>query len=446
MTRHPAGGKCFSHICPEVKGDVEDDEDADKEPRETKHGQKVAEAIDKEMTDLGIDKSKILALGADSTYVNTGAKAGIIAWLEKMWNRRVHHVICLQHINELPTKRLLKTMDGGTVCANKYSGPIGKHLNDVENFELDENFVPLPSEDLPIISEDVVENFNSDQKYLYKIALTITTGKIPENFARYKIADLNHARWTTSSSRLGRFYISKEKKKLDPESLEILKTIVKYIVQVYLPVFFQIRSSKSWLDAPRIYLDLLKRLRKQSPEVRSILSKSIQLGAYCLNEETLLLTMLQDPDEEMRRFAIRKIEDIRSKDGNPNIGNSRFRKKETPKINFDATSLKDVIDWKGKKKMYEPLLTCHLTTEELRLFHSKPYELAPCHMWPCHTQSVERAVREVSISCQQVSTVFRRQGLLLSRLAAREVLPKNNMRADLARMINLKNVYKKPGA
>ena len=210
-----------------------------------------------------------------------------------MWNRRLHHVICLQHINELPTKRLLKTMDGGTVCANKYSGPIGKHLNDVENFELDENFVPIPSEDLPIISEDVVENFNSDQKYLYKIALIITTGKIPENFARYKIADLNHARWTTSSSRLGRFYISKEKKKLDPESLEILKTIVKYNVQVYLPVFFQIRSSKSWLDAPRIYLDLLKRLRKQSPEVRSILSKSNQLGAYCLDEETLLLTMLQ---------------------------------------------------------------------------------------------------------------------------------------------------------
>ena len=67
------GGKCFSHICPDANDDEDDGEDEDNgKERETKHGQKVAEAIDKEMTDLGIDKSKIVALGADSTYVNTG--------------------------------------------------------------------------------------------------------------------------------------------------------------------------------------------------------------------------------------------------------------------------------------------------------------------------------------------------------------------------------------
>ena len=375
--------------------------------------------------------------------LNLGTTGGIIAWLEKMWNRRVHHIICIQHINELPTKRLMKTLDGATVSANKYSGPIGKLLSEAENLELDENFVPIPCDGFPEIPEDVLREFNKDQKFLYKIAQIIVSGKIPDNFALYKIADLNHARWTTGNSRLMKVYISK--KKLDPENTEILKTLVKYIIQVYLPVFFQIRSSKSWLDAPHIYLNLLQRLRKQSPEVQSILAKSIQLGAYCLNEETLLLTMLQDPDEELRRFAIRTIEDIRSKDGNPNVGNDKMRKKETPKINFNATSFKDVIDWKGKRKLYEPVLTCHLSTEELRMFHSKPYELPSSCMWPCHTQAVERAVREVSILSQQASTKFRVDGLLQSRRAAREVLPENNMRADLARMIELRYAYKRPG-
>ena len=359
-----------------------------------------------------------------------------------MWNRRLHHIICLQHINELPIKRLLKTMDGGTVCANKYSGKLGKYLNDVEKLEVDPNFVPIYSDGVPEISEDVVGNFNSDQKYLYKISRVIITGNIPDNFVVYKIADLNVARWTTLTSRILRLYISK--KMLDPASYEILKTLVRFIIEVYIPIFFKIRSSSSWLDAPHIYLDLLKRLRKQSPEVQSILAKSIQLGAYCLNEETLLLTMLAGQNEEDRRFAIRTIESIRSKDGNPNLGNPKYRKKETPKINFDATSFRDVIDWKGKRKMYEPVLTCYLTTEQLRMFHSKPYELASCHMWPCHTQSVERAVREVTITCGLVSTKFRRDGLLQSRAGAREVLPRNNSKADFVEMIEKASAFKKP--
>ena len=104
-----------------------------------------------------------------------------------------------------------------------------------------------------------------------------------------------------------------------------MHTIAKYIVSVYIPIFFKIRSASSWLDAPNIYLDLLKRLRKQSPEVQAILAKSIQLGAYCLHEETLLLTMLSDKDEEVRRFAVQTIKDIRIKEGNPDIGNPCYR-------------------------------------------------------------------------------------------------------------------------
>ena len=124
---------------------------------------------------------------------------------------------------------------------------------------------------------------------------------------------------------------------------------------------------------------------------------------------------------------------------------SGYRKKETPRINFKATSLKDLIPWKRKgKRLYEPLLTCHLTTEQLHMFLSKPYELDPSHKYPCTTQSVERAVREVSLACQQVSTKKRRRGLMLSRQAARELLPKNT-KAGLMKMVEQASTFKGPG-
>ena len=434
------GGKCFSHICPELPAN--DHVDEDQAASDIRHGELVADCICQELSDLGVSKSQIVALGADSTYVNTGNKAGIICWIEKKWNKRLHHIICLQHINELPTKRLMKVLDGPTTCANKFSGPIGKHLSDVEDQPIDPNFVPIRVDKIVEIPPEIVAELNSDFKYLYRIYKVVVTGEIPDNFSLYSIADLNHARWTTTCSRLMRYLISNPK--LDDETLETLRTIVKYIVSVYIPIFFMIRSSSTWLDAPKIYLELLKRLRQQSPDVQAILQKSIQLGAYCLHEETLLLTLLSDPDEEIRRFAIRAIEDIRIKDGNPNIGNPCYRKKETPKINFNAETLKDLINWKRKGKFFEPLLTCHLTTEELRQFHSKPYELASCHRFPCTTQAVERAVREVSLTCQQVSTKGRRVGWMLSRQEARKVLPKNT-KAGLMEMVKLGGHYKKPG-
>ena len=315
------GGKCFSHLVPEAPAPSNEGDDH-VEP-DIRHGELVADCIIREMSDLKIPSTKIVALGADSTYTNTGNKGGIICWLEKKWNRRCHHIICLQHINELPVKRLIKEMDGPTTCANKFSGEIGKHLTDVETMEINPNFVPIKVDDMPDIPATVVSEFNADFKYLYKIAKVVTTGVIPENFSLYKIAELNHARWTTTCSRFLRYFISKHD--LDAETAETLHTIAKYIVSVYIPIFFKIRSASSWLDAPHIYLNLLMRLRQQSPEVQAILAKSIQLGAYCLHEETLLLTMLSDKDEEVRRFAVQTIKDIRIKEGNPDIGNPCYR-------------------------------------------------------------------------------------------------------------------------
>ena len=45
-----------------------------------------------------------LLIRRDSTYTNTGPEGGAIHYLKKLLDHKVHWLICLIHINELPLK------------------------------------------------------------------------------------------------------------------------------------------------------------------------------------------------------------------------------------------------------------------------------------------------------------------------------------------------------
>ena len=46
----------------------------------------------------------ILLIRRDSTYTNRGPEGGAIHYLKKLLDHKVHWLICLIHINELPLK------------------------------------------------------------------------------------------------------------------------------------------------------------------------------------------------------------------------------------------------------------------------------------------------------------------------------------------------------
>ena len=64
--------------------------------------------------------------------------------------------------------------------------------------------------------------------------------------------------------------------------------------------------------------------------------------------------------------------------------------------------MKDLIDWDGAT---EPIVTSRLTKTELLDFVERPMEV---EYIPCHTQAIERAVKEVTAAASAVCGAERR--------------------------------------
>ena len=114
-----------------------------------------------------------------------------------------------------------------------------------------------------------------------------------------------------------------------------------------------------WTDAPHNVLFLLNRVRQMTKKVRDLVSPTIQRGSYCCHPETILQALLCSQDEEDRRFAVKKIREIRERLGHPGIGDGGYRERNTPKLNFEANTLQEMIDW---DVLDEPVLTTEIPT------------------------------------------------------------------------------------
>ena len=83
-----------------------------------------------------VDTKQIVAIGCDSTAVNTGIKGGVIQSLEKSFKKPIQWFICLLHINELPLRHLFDYLDGPTTGPRAFSGTIGKALQTCDKIQL----------------------------------------------------------------------------------------------------------------------------------------------------------------------------------------------------------------------------------------------------------------------------------------------------------------------
>ena len=344
-------GKYFSNFTPKVNPN----DDVRKKARI------VADSFNTRMEELGVDTNNIQCLAVDSTNLNTGWENGIITILEHSWDHNVVWIVCSLHIAELPLRKLIQKLDGKSLSGEKWSGPLGKLLNDVNKLPLNPNFTPITEFEMPEIPPDVLSGMSEDQKYLAKIIDILVTGVIPDQFERYEIGTLNLARWLTCASRICRLYISDlSGLGLEQKDLDTLLILVRFIIGGYFPFWMRLKSSPSWLEAPRHYIFFLERFRMMDQKAQDTARSTVQHGAWCLHPENLLQTMLSSEDRDERQFAIKKILQIRAKSGNPAMGNKTVRHRRTPKINFGASSIMDVIDW--TKAKHEPVLTYDISS------------------------------------------------------------------------------------
>ncbi|KAE8746239.1 hypothetical protein FOCC_FOCC007111 [Frankliniella occidentalis] len=367
-----------------------------------------------------IDLEHLQVVGADGTNTNTGWKGGIIRKLEQKLGRPLQWIVCLLHFNELPFRALFEHIDGGTSGPKSFTGPIGSQLSDCENLPV-VKFAGFPSCQLP---DEVIDctKLSTDQCYLYKISQAVISGNCPPDVAELKPGNMCKSRWLTCANRILRLYVSTNRPTND------FKTIVKYILTVYSPLWFSIRFHSSIKDGSRHLFDAIQKSRYLPAKLRKIVDASIQQNAYFAFPENILLSMMTDAKSEVRKLALDRLLTAREVETGPAKRNIRFNL--VPTLNFKATNYYEIIDWKKVTLTVPPVLRSISNKELINGLSEDSAIEWDFQKFPCHTVAVERTVKLVTEASQAVYGPEARDRFIRTTLKSRQQIPKFASKSD----------------
>ena len=203
-----------------------------------------------------------LGLVTDGTAVNTGYKSGAIAETERNLGKPLQWLICLKHCNELPLRHVFDDLDGGmgTSGPNSFKGELGQAVaGDVYKEEV-AKFDKIGSS-LDEMPNDIFEKLSRDQKLLYRYAKAVIFGTVPDNLKDQKPGPLCHARWLTLALRILILYT----RTANPS--EALKKVVKFIVQVYMVMWFKISKQDAFTMGAKHLFEMMLLIKTQTQDV-----------------------------------------------------------------------------------------------------------------------------------------------------------------------------------
>lgn len=124
-----------------------------------------------------------------------------------------------------------------------------------------------------------------------------------------------------------------------------------FIVQVYVPVWFSIKTKPSCNDGPKHWLRMIQLSRSLPEQVKVVIDPAIQQNEYFAHPENLLLAMITDERQHIKQLALRRVLKARGLEIN------EIRKFCVPDINFDAKDYIDLINWSDITVTAPPLLS-----------------------------------------------------------------------------------------
>ena len=216
---------------------------------------------------------------------NTGWKGGSIHPIEVAKEEKVLWDIYLLHMNELHLRHLLNSLGLEITDPNKFKGDIGQIISDeLHLYEVNQKFEVLgDGESLRDLSEDVVIDLSTDQKYLYKIVSMIKTGTIVMAVLKEIIGPMCHSHWLNTASRICRLWVSQHGFRRNSLAYKDLKTMVKFIINNYAVLWFDIKCNPHILNGPRHTLKSMKLAKKYcSEDVMTVIKPVMENGACSL--------------------------------------------------------------------------------------------------------------------------------------------------------------------
>ena len=194
------------------------------------------------------------------------------------------------HQNELPFRAIFKKLNGVTTGPQSFSGSLEKkckenvHSKQQIAFESIEN--PLQHS---VEKEDLSDLSTDQQRFLYEYTKGIGSGKVNEKCSFLKIRQQHHARWLTLAIRHLAVYTREEF-----PSGNLLK-LAHYIVKVYAPSWFEIKSSSKLCEYPRILFQNLSHIDQLSfQDVKTIAKQNLQGNSFFLLPENLMFALTKD--------------------------------------------------------------------------------------------------------------------------------------------------------
>jgi hypothetical protein len=210
--------------------------------------------------------------------------------------------------------------------------------------------------------------------------------------------------------------------------LKILEVLVRFSIDIYFKLYYDIKVKHHIKDAPVHLLNALQLLGQHSKEVKDIITPVIIRGSYSAHSENLLASLICSNAQEEREFAVKQILKIR---GGREEGDMSVRVRRNPQINMTASRVIDLIDW-DKETILEPVFTCTMGICEIKEIIDAPYTMPP---YSTHTQSCERAVQEVAKASEAVFNEDRRDGWVRARIGHREMIPVFRSKKDILKLV-----------
>ena len=191
-------------------------------------------------------------------------------------------------------------------------------------------------------------------------------------------------------------------------------------------MWFAIKQRHSIAHGSKHLFAMIDKTRNLAERSKKIIFPVLQRNGYFSHPENILISLINDDNINMRKLGWRKILKARK----TLVRSSTLRAFTIPKINFDAKTYYELIDWNDFYS--EPPLAMEIPTDELEMYVGTGYypmlpeiSLASCSVnnIPCHSQAVERHVQLVSKSASRVVGEINRDGLIRATLQSRERMP-----------------------
>ena len=376
------------------------------------------------------DSNKSLSAAlVDGTGSNTSPDVGAIFTLETLLERPLSWLVCMLHFNELPLKHIEDKYVGKTAGPELRKGVLGekaykinKNLRKMVNFKMIPGKVPSIDEVEPLLA-------NQDQRYLYDFGWAISN-KNGREFLLKKYGETpdgpgqpHNARWVKTASCYCRSYVQE-----DSPSEEHVR-VIHVILNLYLPMFFQIKKNSSVVDGAKNFYKAIELTRECLNDAeQEIVYKVLANNSYMCHHEMILLSMVFDDSVKVRERAVWIILKARKYRANNSFPPRKYLKPSLAQINLKAKSYVELqrAMWhctRFQSHWTEPPLLRNISNEMLIQGIYKKLELPEITKIPCHSQNTERSVQNTALASSRSIGQEKVHGNLLNLGHSRNSVP-----------------------